>query len=106
VKRFGKYRRKLEIRWKIWKKSKLNSEKIGKIGKKSKLNGEMIGKHGIKVSCMVIRLHSYPFRCRVIPLTVGHNVSLQNYIFLLYFPYLFTIKLLFFHIFQIISLFN
>jgi hypothetical protein len=29
VKRCGKYRRKLEIRWKIWKKSKLNSEKIG-----------------------------------------------------------------------------
>ena len=33
-----------EMRWKIWKKSKLNSEKIGKIWKKSKLNGEMIGK--------------------------------------------------------------
>jgi hypothetical protein len=31
------------MRWKIWKKSKLNSEKIGKIWKKSKLNGEMIG---------------------------------------------------------------
>jgi hypothetical protein len=27
---------------KIWKKSKLNSEKIGKIWKKDKLNGEMI----------------------------------------------------------------
>jgi hypothetical protein len=39
-----------EMRWKIWKKSKLNSEKIGKIGKKSKLNNEMIGKYGIKVS--------------------------------------------------------
>jgi hypothetical protein len=33
-----------EMRWKIWKKSKLNNGKIGKIGKKSKLNGEMIGK--------------------------------------------------------------
>ena len=32
------------MRWKIWKKSKLNSETIGKIGNKSKLNGEMIGK--------------------------------------------------------------
>ena len=28
--------------WKIWKKSKLNSEKIGKIWKKDKLNSEMI----------------------------------------------------------------
>jgi hypothetical protein len=28
--------------WKIWKKCKLNSEKIGKIWKKSKLNGEKI----------------------------------------------------------------
>ena len=32
------------MRWKIRKKSKLNSEKIGKIWKKSKLNGEMIRK--------------------------------------------------------------
>ena len=30
--------------WKIWKKSKLKSEKIGKIWKKSKLNSEMIWK--------------------------------------------------------------
>jgi hypothetical protein len=30
--------------WKIWKKSKLNSEKIWKIWKKSKLNSEMIWK--------------------------------------------------------------
>ena len=30
--------------WKIWKKSKLNSEMIWKIGKKSKLNSEMIWK--------------------------------------------------------------
>ena len=30
--------------WKIWKKNKLNSEKIGKMGKKSRLNGEMICK--------------------------------------------------------------
>ena len=30
--------------WKIWKKSKLNSEKIWKIQKKSKLNCEKIGK--------------------------------------------------------------
>ena len=28
--------------WKIWKKSKLNSEKIWKIQKKSKLNSEKI----------------------------------------------------------------
>ena len=41
MKRFGKYRRNCEMRW---KKSKLNSEKLGKIWKKSKLNGEMIGK--------------------------------------------------------------
>ena len=32
------------MRWKIWKKSKLHSEKIWKIQKKGKLNGEMIGK--------------------------------------------------------------
>ena len=32
------------MRWKIWKKSKLNSEKIGKLWKKSKLNNEKIGK--------------------------------------------------------------
>jgi hypothetical protein len=30
--------------WRIWKKSKLNSEKIGKIEKKSTLNCEMIWK--------------------------------------------------------------
>jgi hypothetical protein len=29
-----------EMIWKIWKKSKLNSDKIGKIRKKSKLNSE------------------------------------------------------------------
>ena len=28
--------------WKIWKKSKLNSEKIGKMQKKCKLNSEKI----------------------------------------------------------------
>ena len=28
--------------WKIWKKSKLNSEKIGKIWKKGKLDSEKI----------------------------------------------------------------
>jgi hypothetical protein len=32
--------------WKIWKKSKLNSEKIWKIWKKSKLNNEKIEKYG------------------------------------------------------------
>jgi hypothetical protein len=30
--------------WKIWKKSKSNSEKIGKIQKKGKLNSEKIWK--------------------------------------------------------------
>jgi hypothetical protein len=30
--------------WKIWKKSKLNSEKIRKIWKKSRLNSEMTWK--------------------------------------------------------------
>ena len=30
--------------WKLWKKSKLNSEKMGKISKKDKLNSEMIWK--------------------------------------------------------------
>ena len=30
--------------WKIWKKSKLNSEKIWKIQKKRKLNSERYGK--------------------------------------------------------------
>ena len=33
-----------EMIWKIQKKSKLNSEKIGKMGKKSRLNCEMIWK--------------------------------------------------------------
>jgi hypothetical protein len=33
-----------EMRWKIWKKTKLNSEKIGKMWKKSQLNGEMTWK--------------------------------------------------------------
>jgi hypothetical protein len=33
-----------KMTWKIWKKSKLNSEKIGKIWKKIMLNGEMIWK--------------------------------------------------------------
>jgi hypothetical protein len=32
--------------WKIWKKAKLNSEKIGKIWKKGKMNGEKISKYG------------------------------------------------------------
>jgi hypothetical protein len=34
---------KYDLIWKIWKKSKLNSEKIGKMQKKSKLNSEKIG---------------------------------------------------------------
>ena len=33
-----------EMIWKIQKKSKLNSEKIGEMGKKSRLNCEMIWK--------------------------------------------------------------
>ena len=41
--------------WKLWKKSKLNSEKIWKVWKKSKLNGEMIGKYGMKVSWIMKR---------------------------------------------------
>jgi hypothetical protein len=36
--------------WKIWKKSRLNSEKIWKIWKKSKLNSEEIGKYRRKES--------------------------------------------------------
>ena len=39
-----KIQKKLEIRWKIWKKSKLNSKKILKMRKKSRLNCEMIWK--------------------------------------------------------------
>jgi hypothetical protein len=42
VKRYGNYGRKLS--WEIWKKSKLNSEKIWKMRKKSKLNSEKIWK--------------------------------------------------------------
>ena len=42
--------------WKIQKKSKLNSEKILKIWKKDKLNGEMIWK---KVSRIVKRQGQY-----------------------------------------------
>ena len=37
------------MRWEIWKKSKLNSEKIWKIWKKSKLNSEKYGNYGRKV---------------------------------------------------------
>jgi hypothetical protein len=47
VKWYVKYRRKaswIVKRWKIWKKSRLNSEMIWKIWKKGKLNGEMIWK--------------------------------------------------------------
>ena len=32
------------MRWEIWKKSKLNSEKIGKLWKKGKMNSEKIWK--------------------------------------------------------------
>ena len=39
--------------WKIWKKSKLKSEKIWKIWKKGKLNSEMIWKIW-KISVFVI----------------------------------------------------
>jgi hypothetical protein len=73
-----------EMRWKIWKKSNLNSEKIGKIGKKGKLSGEMIGKIWNKSKLysphkeLCPLLQGYPFRCRVIPLTVGHNVNLNK----------------------------
>jgi hypothetical protein len=38
------------MRWEIWKKSKLNSDKILKIQKKSKLNSEKYGNYGRKVS--------------------------------------------------------
>jgi hypothetical protein len=50
VKRYGHSGRK--VSWKIWKKSKLNSEKIWKIWKKSKLK---CGKYGGKVSWIVKR---------------------------------------------------
>jgi hypothetical protein len=42
--------------WKIWKKSKLNSEKIWKIWKKGKLNSEIIWKIW-KISVLVIITH-------------------------------------------------
>jgi hypothetical protein len=35
--------------WKIWKKGKLNSEKIGKIWKKTKLNSDKIWKTQKKI---------------------------------------------------------
>jgi hypothetical protein len=44
VKRCGKYERKVSRIVKIWKKGKLNSEKIGKIWRKGKLNSEKIWK--------------------------------------------------------------
>ena len=34
--------KRVEMIWKIWKKGKLNNEKISKIGKKPKLNSEKI----------------------------------------------------------------
>jgi hypothetical protein len=39
--------------WKIWKKSKLNSEKRWKIQRKSKLNSEKIGKWVVEVVVVV-----------------------------------------------------
>jgi hypothetical protein len=66
-----------EMIWKIWKKAKLISDKIGKIRKKSKLNSEK-------------------------DLEIMEETQAFHYI-LPYCPYLFTI---FFCIFHIISLFN
>jgi hypothetical protein len=40
--------------WKIWKKSKLNSEKRWKIQRKSKLNSEKIGKWVMVVVVVVV----------------------------------------------------
>jgi hypothetical protein len=40
--------------WKIWKKSKLNSEKRWKIQRKSKLNSEKIGKWVVELVVGVV----------------------------------------------------
>jgi hypothetical protein len=42
--------------WKIWKKSKLNSEKRWKIQRKSKLNSEKIGKWVVEVVVVVVKM--------------------------------------------------
>jgi hypothetical protein len=42
--------------WKIWKKSKLNSEKRWKIQRKSKLNSEKIGKWVVVVVVVVVEV--------------------------------------------------
>jgi hypothetical protein len=47
------------MRWKIWKKSNLNSEKIWKVWKKNKLNKEMIWKIWKKGQLKVKRYGNY-----------------------------------------------
>jgi hypothetical protein len=42
--------------WKIWKKSKLNSEKRWKTQRKSKLNSEKIGKWVVVVVVVVVEV--------------------------------------------------
>jgi hypothetical protein len=51
-------------------------------------------------------LQSYSSRCRVIPLTVGHNVNLNKLHFFRIFHIFSLLNLLFFHIFHIFSPFN
>jgi hypothetical protein len=48
-----------EMIWKIWMKSKLNSDKICTIWKKGKLNSQMIWKIWMKSSRIVIRYTQY-----------------------------------------------
>jgi hypothetical protein len=47
------------MRWKIWKKSNMNSEKIWKVWKKNKLNKEMIWKIWKKGQLKVKRYGNY-----------------------------------------------
>jgi uncharacterized protein (DUF2344 family) len=48
--------------WKIWKKSKMNSEKRWKIQRKSKLNSEKIGKW-VVVEVKVVVVANFCKKC-------------------------------------------
>jgi hypothetical protein len=91
---------------KIWKKHKLNSEKIWKIQKKSKMNSEKLGKlRFCRFSCFGWNLNAIAAAAAAaaahIPLSAAVVVVVVVVVvvdirsILLYFPYLFTIQLTF-----------
>jgi hypothetical protein len=99
--------------WKIWKKSKLNSEKIWRLWKKSKLNSEKIwkiqkkivkgnGNYERKISWIVNRFGKYRRKLWNYMKNIPYHFTIQP-TFLPYFRYHVTI---FFCIFQFLSLFD